>query len=273
MPLHRDHLSARVADPNQRDGPSRFGVQRTGAGARTGGARTGGARTGGARTGSSNGLPTDKRKRRVAQPDDTANVEISTEEANAFLSKSHTPTEALPYTPKDVTLADFRADWPDTAISPIGMVESVQQRIEHLAHRIPHGYQTPEELAEHFHKGNLTRFESVEERDKVLKLANDLAAKRAEMLTERKSETVAPADMGFADLANSAEKVTLAGKMVRGVYPDLEKQRMPFLDNVVKALRNNETYHEVEATKFMDKIRSLLPQQGAAGRGAQQLRK
>jgi len=197
---------------------------------------------------------------------------MSTAEATAILDKPHTSTEELPYTPKDITIDELRADWPNTAISPTGMIESVQQKIEFLARRIPHGYQTPDELAEHYQKGNLTRFESTEERDKVLELAKDLAAKRAEMLTERKSETIAPEDMSFADLATSAEKTSLAEKMVRGVYPGLERQRMPFLDNVVKGLRNNETYHEVEAGKFMQTIQSLLPQSAGGRAGKQQAR-
>ena len=170
--------------------------------------------------------------------------------------------EPLPYNPQQMSLEDFKADWPNTPLSAAGLVGSVQQKVEVLASRLPHGYISPDQLAERFHKGELVRFESVEERDKVLAKAAELAKERSAKLTERKGVEIPAKDMSFASITADESK-DIASKMGRGVYPELEKQRIPFLDTVMRNLRNNGTYHNSKQDEFMAKIASLLPQQNA----------
>lgn len=179
-----------------------------------------------------------------------------------------TPKNRLPYNPQQMSLEDFKADWPNTPLSVSGLVGTVQQKAEVLARRLPHGYVSPDQLAEQFQKGELVRFESVEERDKVLAKAAELAKARSDMLTDRKGENVPADDMSFSSIAKAGGE-ELANKMGKGVYPELEKQRMPFLDAVMRNLRNNGTYHDSKQDEFMAKIESLLPQQGAKGRQQQ----
>jgi hypothetical protein len=175
-----------------------------------------------------------------------------------------TPKDAIPYNPSQMTLDDFKADWPNTPLSVTGLVGSVQQKAEVLARRLPHGYVSPDQLAERFEKGELVRFESVEERDKVLAKAAELAKTRSEMLTDRKGEVVAACDMSFSSIEKEEGK-ELARKMGNGVYPTLEKQKIPFLDTVMRNLRNNGTYHDSKEHEFMAKLASFLPQQAAKG--------
>jgi len=180
------------------------------------------------------------------------------------------PTEAIPYTPHRTTVDELRADWPNTPLSPTGLTESVQQRIEWLARRLPHGYVTPGQLAERYHKGEFVRFESEEEKQKVLEIAADLAKQRAAKLTERKGQEVPAEDMAFEDVSSrSKDRNILADTYVKGTYPPLEKQKMPFLDTIVRNLRNNETYHGAETEKFIETIQGLIPAQ--AGRGSRQV--
>jgi len=176
--------------------------------------------------------------------------------------------QSVPYEPKATTMEELRLDWPATAMDATGLAEGAQQKLEHLAKRIPHGYLTPQELAERFHKGEMVHFESEAERAEVLNIAAELAKSRADMLTERKGEPIAPEDMGFTDVS-AEEKRRLGAKMVKGEYPALPTHKLPFLNHIAKNLRNNETYHEMETSKFMEKIESLLP----ANRGGQQTRK
>lgn len=179
-----------------------------------------------------------------------------------------TPKDPITYNPQQMTLDQFKADWPNTPLSVTGLVGSVQQKAEVLARRLPHGYVSPDQLAERFEKGELVRFESVEERDKVLAKAVELAKAKSDVLTERKGEVVPVRDMSFSSIEKDEGK-QLASKMGNGIYPALEKQRIPFLDTVMRNLRNNGTYHDSKQDEFMAKIASLLPQQGAKGGQAQ----
>jgi len=181
------------------------------------------------------------------------------------------PTEETVYSPgKDLSIDDLRADWPNTPISATGLTETVQQRIEWLAHRIPHGYQTPGQLADRYFKGHLTRFESEAEKEKVLALAAGLAARRADEITERRNVEVQPWDMSMEDVASRpAERQNLADTYVRGKYPELEKQKMPFLDQIVRNLDNNSTYHSTDTKQFMETVQKFIaPQGGKPQKGA-----
>jgi hypothetical protein len=88
------------------------------------------------------------------------------------------------------------------------------------------------------------------------------------MVAERKGELIPPEDMSFAGI-RAEEKEGLAAKMVKGEYPALQTHKLPFLNQVETNLRNNGTYHEMETSKFMEKIQNLLP----ANRGGQQAQK
>jgi hypothetical protein len=165
-------------------------------------------------------------------------------------------------------MEELHLDWPAIAIDGASLAESAQQKLEYLAKRIPHGYVSPQELAERFHKGQMVHFESEEERKEVLAIAAELAKSRADMLTERKGEPIAPEDMSFVDVS-AEEKGRLGAKMVKGEYPALQTHKFPFVNQIERNLRNNGTYHEMETSKFMEKIQSLLP----ANRGGQQAQK
>jgi hypothetical protein len=157
------------------------------------------------------------------------------------------------------------------------LTETVQQRIEYLAQRLPHGYQTPGQLADRYSKGYLTRFESEEEKAQVIRLASEMAAKKAGVIIDKKAIEVKPKDMSFDDIASrSSEKERLANVYVKGVYPDLpeiQKQnpKMPFLEQITTQMRNNGTYNEDKTDQFMNTIESLaggLQQGGQARKSA-----
>ncbi|KAL2406871.1 hypothetical protein ABEF93_008731 [Exophiala dermatitidis] len=173
------------------------------------------------------------------------------------------PTEEIPHVPgQELSVDTLRADWPNTPLSGTGLTESVQQRIEWLAHRIPHGYQTPMQLAERYYKGYLTRFESEEEKKEVLALAAEMARKRADEITEKKNIEAHPKDMAFDDVASrAAERQALAETYVKGKYPEPEKQKMPFLDQIVRNLNNNDTYNGLQSEQFMQTIHKLMATQ------------
>ncbi|ETI25967.1 hypothetical protein G647_02744 [Cladophialophora carrionii CBS 160.54] len=227
---------------------------------------------------------TDRRVRRLAE--NTASRSAEEEDPSSFHAQDLptrvenyistivdppvNPTTELPHTP-GTTLAEteLRKDWPNTPLSNAGLVESVQQRIEWLAHRLPHGYQTPNQLAMHYTRGYLTRFESVQERDEVLSISRQLAQKWADRDTEKSGSSgeVQPENMDFDSIADrEGERNGLAETWVKGVYPVVQKQKMPFLDQIVRNLNNNGTVTPGKAEQFMQTVQSVIvsrqPSQG-----------
>merc|ERR1712000_307298 len=212
----------------------------------------------------------DQRTARKAAEEDEDELDIEEKVGhyiNTVIDPPPNPTEEIIHKPgQDMSIESLRADWPNTPLSATGLTETVQQRIEWLAHRLPHGYQTPQQLAERYVKGYFTRFESEEEKKEVVHLAEEMAQKRADEITERKNVEVKPRDMSFDDVVSrQAERQGLADTYVRGKYAEVQKQKMPFLDHVVENLNNNVTYKGPETDQFIQTVQKLM----AAGRPGQ----
>ncbi|OAL34002.1 hypothetical protein AYO20_06650 [Fonsecaea nubica] len=231
------------------------------------------------------GKRTDRRVRRLVEKTKTSLAEE--EDAAAFAAEDlpsrvenyintivdppANPTTELPHLPgEELSVTELRKDWPNTPLTNSGLVESVQQRIEWLAHRIPHGYQTPGQLAEWYTKGYFTRFESEAEKEEVLKLAQEVAKLEADKETEKTNVEVQPKDMAFEDVvARAAERKGLADTYARGVYPEVKKQKMPFLDQIVRNLNNNATFPHGKTEQFMQTVQKVIVSRAQAGGGTQ----
>ena len=188
------------------------------------------------------------------------------------------PTEPLPYNPTKMSLEDLRADWPNTAMTASGMTESVVQKVQWLTRRLPHGYQYPEQIAEHYLKGNLTRFESEEEKQLVLKIAAEMSAKtklESEEGTLHKHESPRfqiVEDSAFTSMTDkSSEKGYLMQTGVKGDYGEVAKQRYSFMQNAARMLNNNGSYGPVQMQRVLDRVQSLIPQ--GRSPAAQQVKK
>ncbi|KAK5941440.1 hypothetical protein PMZ80_006719 [Knufia obscura] len=230
------------------------------------------------------GPQTDRRRRRATREGeddehDSAAVEQQMDEyITKYVDRPPNPTEPVPYNPTNMTLEALRADWPNTAMTTSGMTESVIQKIEWLARRLPHGYQGPEQIAEHYLKGNLTRFESEEEKQQVLKIAAEMSAKtklESEEGTLHKHETPRfqiVKDPAFTSMSDkSSDKGYLVQTSVKGDYGEVEKQRYPFMQNAARMLNNNGSYGPAQMQRLLDRVQTLIPQ----GRtpAAQQIKK
>ncbi|OAP63235.1 hypothetical protein AYL99_02462 [Fonsecaea erecta] len=235
--------------------------------------------------GAPSGKRTDRRVRRLVEKTKTSLAEE--EDAAAFAAEDlpsrvenyintivdppANPTTELPHVPgQELSAAELRKDWPNTPLSGSGLVESVQQRIEWLAHRIPHGYQTPGQLAEWYTKGYFTRFESEAEKEEVLKLAQEMAKMEADKETEKTNVEAKPKDVAFDDVVSRAgERKGLADTYVRGVYPAVKKQKMPFLDQIVRNLNNNATFPHGKTEQFMQTVQKVIVSRAQEGGQAQ----
>ncbi|OAL32289.1 hypothetical protein AYO22_00311 [Fonsecaea multimorphosa] len=190
---------------------------------------------------------------------------------NTIVDPPANPTTELPHVPgESLSVTELRKDWPNTPLSNSGLVESVQQRIEWLAHRIPHGYQTPGQLAEWYTKGYFTRFESEAEKEEVLKIAQEMAKVEADKETEKNNVETQPKDMDFDDVVSRpGEHKGLADTYVRGVYPEVKKQKMPFLDQIVRNLNNNATFPHGKTEQFMQTVQKVIVSRAQGGGPAQ----
>lgn len=224
----------------------------------------------------------DKRLRKSAEQAEEIDEEAFEREFQEYVEKyvdrPANPTEALPYNPTRLTLDDLKSDWPNTLLSTSGMTESVVQKVQWLARRLPHGYQSPEQIAEHYLKGNLTRFESEEERKTVLQLAAELSAKtktEKEDGTLHKHETPRFAiveDPAFTSIASKkSDKDHIMTSSIRGDYDRPQQQKYAFMQTASKILNNNETYGPVQSQKLLTRVQALIPQARAGG--AQQTKK
>lgn len=222
----------------------------------------------------------DKRRRRAPRPEDQEEVDQGAldkkmdDYISTYVDRPENPTEPVLFEPKDAKIDDLRSDWPNTPLSATGITESVVQKIEWIARRLPHGYQSPEQIAEHYLKGNLTRFESEEEKQLVLKIASEMSAKRKEEVQERPFPKHPRfrhvQDTSFTSLqGKESEKNFLLNTTVKGDYVDNTEQKFPFMQNVARMLGNNETYGSIQSQKLLARLQALIPQ----GRPAAQAKK
>lgn len=195
-----------------------------------------------------------------------------------YVDRPANPTKPLPYNPAKLTLDDLKPDWPNTILSTSGMTESVIQKVEWLSRRLPHGYQSPEQIAERYLKGNFTRFESEEEKQKVLKLASELSAKtktETEDGTAHKHESPrfpVVEDATFTSLTSkSADKSHLVAASIKGDYGKAQQQKYAFMQSVERLVNNNESYGPVQSAKLLARVQALIPQ--ARTGGAQQAKR
>jgi hypothetical protein len=227
---------------------------------------------------------TDSRVRRAERQAASAAVEedepTAASEVEDYIStvvdRPVNATTSLPHTPgKDLSDEELRKDWPPTPLSGAGLVEGVQQRIEWLAHRLPHGYHTPRQLALNYTNGYFTRFESAAERDEVLKISQDFAQKWAEKDAEKEKNAgkdIQPVDTEFVSVVDKkSERQGLADTWVRGVYPEVAEQKHRFANHIVRNFFNNPTITRSKGEQFMQTVQNVLvghqQQQRAGGQG------
>ncbi len=231
------------------------------------------------RGGGAGGRGGNRARRRSEQDVDAENDEDLAEiEANVEAHMAPPPREWVDHTPEDLSLEDLRVDWPTIPTGKVGMATGVEEKLRWMARKMQHGYDPPQELAHRLHKGHgLVHFESADEKEEVLKIAQQLADKSASNRTERTGEEALPKVVNFASISQK-ERAVLRAELIQGTYPPLEavkrsgekekgRKNPAFLDEVVRILGNNETYHEREKGQLYETIQKLLPAQRRAGAG------
>jgi hypothetical protein len=250
----------------------------------------------GGRSGSRFGTPGNRqdsrirtqRRREDGGPADDSSADSASAEAQAEAHVAPPPRQWLPHTPEDVSLEDLQVDWPVIPTGKIGIIEGVSEKLRWLARRLQHGYDTPQELARRLHMGNdLVHFKTPQEKEEVLQIAREMAERSAERMTEKTGMEVKPKEVKF-ECIRERDRAVLVNELVRGVYPPIEagksskkdakakakgekgetkKKTPPFLNDVLRILSNNQTYHAREKDHLYYTITKLLADRPTAGAG------
>lgn len=207
------------------------------------------------------------------------------------------PQEDVVYEPVPISMQDLRKDWPPIPTSSdLAMTESVDEKLTWLARRTGMEYVPPGELATRLFEGEIVLFETEEEKAVGLELARQMAVRKTWRTAKRKNREyftekaenmsilekpedpddepdepdlfememdlrkmkIQPVEVVFEPIAQ-AERKEVMDAFTKGDYAPPQRQRLPLLDNVVRNLRNNETYQGPESVKFMAKLESLIP--------------
>ena len=181
---------------------------------------------------------------------------------NVVAAQPGLPKDYLPYHPKQPERTELEKDWPNTPMTTSGTIASIAQHLGPMANRQGHTHWTPLQLAKMYLAGQLVSFNSEAEKEETMKFVKQLQ-------DEREAATGKPQGSVPAYAALSSSEKGAAGSvissMVQGQYPTLEKQQMPWMNTIVRQLRNNETYSPTDSTKFMARIHKLVAEVQKSG--------
>lgn len=263
---------------------------------RTGGPATGsgqvlrrtappGGQRSGARSGPGQQKKSDPRRRKAVQrPDgEGGNRRAGLEEAmedniTSYIDRPDNPTEPITYNPYQMNLEELRADWPNTPLTGAGLTESIVQKLRWLAKRLPHGYRSPQQLAQDLLGHKFVHFESEAEKQEVLKVAKELSAEFHQAVTEGTKKhsdmynfhTASQKKSNFSSIKDhEGDNKLLVGGSVQGIYAQPPEQPYPFMQNAARMLFNNGSYRPESSERLLARVQALIPQRGAAAQQAQ----
>jgi hypothetical protein len=183
------------------------------------------------------------------------------EEAYYLAKQEQEKPKPVRYNPEGYDIEKLKQTWPSLPIGGTANVGSILEKLTWMGNRFVSGYDSPQELAKRIYEGKRVLFTGEEEKNQVMELANEMAVELAKKFPERKGQIVQPEDISFEVISEEDRKILL-GKLVSGKCPKLEAAKLgasPLIADVVRNLRNNETYQTVESAQFMEKLIGSLP--------------
>lgn len=167
--------------------------------------------------------------------------------------------KAVHYSPQEYCAEKLKPTWPSLPTGEAGNASGVLEKISWMGGRLAEGFEPTEEIAKRVYHGEKILFKSDEEKTAVMERVQKMAAEKADKLTERKGQVVKAEDVSFNSLTQT-ERKDLLDRLVLGKYPELEEISFsPIVMDVLRNLRNNETYQATQAAEFTQKISKMLP--------------
>ncbi|KAL4927936.1 uncharacterized protein BDV17DRAFT_282376 [Aspergillus undulatus] len=203
-------------------------------------------------------------RRRLRPRDSGAGGEDQTLAAEAENAYRELAEQAKPvptrYQPQAPSLQGLSETWPSFPTDIKATTAGVTEKLSSLSERYPNGYVAPLELGRRLFEGKFVRFTSEEEKAEALEAAKNYAQEAADKLSQGKGELVDPEAVILQALQGEGHK-SLIESLVQGKYPTVEttENQSPVLGEVLRNLRNNETYQASgKRSQFLEKMESLL---------------
>lgn len=115
------------------------------------------------------------------------------------------------------------------------------------------------DLAGQLLEGSYVYFRSAEEKEAVLGMAYRRATKRAQRLSEKKSEVVEAEEPGFEGLSEE-DRNAFVNKLLEGKYSaPVDPAQKGLLRNIIRQTRRNETYFGKDEASLARKLQPMLP--------------
>lgn len=226
----------------------------------------------------------DKRRRRAVHradgeqgADDGLDERIE-ENIAKYIDRPENPTEPITYAPNQMSLDELKVDWPNTPLTSAGLTESIVQKLRWLAKRLPHGYRSPQQLAQDLLAKKFVAFESEAEKQEVIKVAKELSAEFEQAIAEGTKKhsdvynfhTASQKKGNFVSVNDQeGDNKYLIESNIQGSYAQPQKQPYPFMQNAARMLFNNGSYGPESSQKLLARVGALIPQRGAAAQQAQ----
>lgn len=163
------------------------------------------------------------------------------------------------YSPAPYTAAELKGTWPALPIS--GNTAPVLSTMNWMSANYTGSFHPVDELAKRVCDGERVSFANEAEKEEVLKMARDLAAKRAEK-DAKDGATAEPEPVDFEPISGN-DKKRMIDTLLRGGYETGagagQTGASPILANVARNLSNNSTYTSTDTARLLAKLSKGLP--------------
>lgn len=219
------------------------------------------------------GAKRQRRGKRQDTQDDAENpyAHLSASEKEALAQKfENERPKPMPYVPQGQDIhGSLKDTWPGLPIGKHGTLANARALLSKIGARYANGWDAPSDLAKRLIAGKPVLFTSIEEKEKVVEVANELVRREAaaiEISTGKKQE---PKPINFQAMDVDARH-ELLNRLVRGAYgnsmPEIPKDAPAIVSGVATNLQHNSSYQQSEILNFVSALTAKLPKKAAAGK-------
>lgn len=167
------------------------------------------------------------------------------------------------FEPMPLTQSSLMSSKTAIAAGEDGLKSEVVEAMTRMARRPSLDWCVDADLARKLCHGEVMKFSSDEERERVVRKAEMFAERIAEKISVRKGKEVAKQDVGFVPVDGEL-KESIVDKVVKGKYefpsrPREIKGRDATIEQVEAALKMNGSYTPRKGRTVLDMVRSMWP--------------